>query len=106
MMFSNNQNDKNSNNSQLNVIIQQLQIIDNKINELKVEMKTLKDHIDHIDTKLNIVNSSCKNMDQHIGFVENIYDIVKSPFQKVLTYYYTDADSKKLTDVTRTRDQS
>ena len=95
MMFSNNQND---NNSQLNAIIQQLQITDNKLNELKV-------HIDHIDTKLNIVNSSCKNMDQHIGFVENIYDIVKYPFQKVLTYY-TDTDSKKLTDVKRTRDQS
>jgi len=96
MMFSNKQND---NNSQLNAIIQQLQITDNKLNELKV-------HIDHIDTKLNIVNSSCKNMDQHIGFVENIYDIVKSPFQKILTYYYTDADSIKLTDVKRTRDQS
>jgi archaellum component FlaC len=96
MMFSNNQND---NNSQLNAIIQQLQIIDNKLNELK-------DHIGYIDTKLNIVNSSCKNMDQHIGFVENIYDIVKSPFQKILTYYYTDADSIKLTDVKRTRDQS
>lgn len=101
MIFSNNQNDKNSNNSELNVIIQQLQIIDNKLNELKVEMKTLKDHIGYIDTKLNIVHSSCKNMDEHIGFVENIYDIVKSPFQKVLTYYYTDADSTKLTDIKR-----
>jgi|LakMenEpi03Aug12_release.lakeMendotaPanAssembly.Ray.scaffolds.fasta_scaffold12435_2 hypothetical protein len=98
MIFSNNQND---NNSQLNVIIQQLQIINNKLDELKVEMKTLKDQVEHTDHKLNIVNSSCKNMDEHIGFVENIYDIVKSPFQKVLTYYYTDTDSKKLEDVKR-----
>lgn len=98
MIFSNNQND---NNSQLNVIIQQLQIIDSKLDELRVEMKTLKDQVEHIDHKLNVVNSSCKNMDEHIGFVENIYDIVKSPFQKVLTYYYKDSDSQKLSDVKR-----
>mgnify|MGYP001022505183 CR=1 FL=1 len=96
-MFSNNQTHKED----TYIIIQQLQIINNKLDELRVEMKTLKDQVEHIDHKLNVVNSSCKNMDEHIGFVENIYDIVKSPFQKVLTYYYKDSDSQKLSDVKR-----
>jgi archaellum component FlaC len=92
-MFSNNQTREDT------YIIQQLQIIDNKLDELKVEMKTLKDQVEHIDHKLNVVNSSCKNMDEHIGFVENIYDIVKSPFQKILTYYTDTKDVKRICDL-------
>ena len=95
-MFS---NDENSKDSELQYIIRQLEIIDNKLGEIKVDMKQLKDQINHIDDKLNFVNSSCKNMDDHIGFVENVYDIVKSPFQKVLTYYYKDSDPQKLSQV-------
>lgn len=76
-------------------IIQQLSIVNDKLDRLHIEMETLNE-------KLNSVNSSCKNMDEHIGFVENVYDVVKSPFQKVLTYYYGSSEQKLLSDIKRT----
>jgi len=113
-MFSNNNSD-NINQK----ILEQLYIINNKLDTLNLEttgltqklntlenqIKNSQDKIKNIDDKLDIVNSSCKNMDDHIGFVENVYDLVKSPFQKVLTYYYKDSNPDQLSQVKRVCNQ-
>jgi chromosome segregation ATPase len=79
----------------------QLLLINNKLDTLTIDINILKEQLNNLDVKINAVNSSCKNMDEHIGFVENVYDVVKSPFQKVLNYYYKDSDSKQLSEVKR-----
>lgn len=50
----------------------QLRLILNKL-------ETIENKIDNIIVRLEVCEDSCKNMDEHIHFVENTYDALRAP---------------------------
>ena len=60
-------------------IIDKLDMINNKIDNLTSEFEKIDLRLKIIENKLNIINDSTNHMDNHIQFVENVYDKIKQP---------------------------
>ena len=60
-------------------IINKLDIINNKMDNLTSEIEKINQRLETIENKLNIINDSTHHMDKHIQFVENVYDKIKQP---------------------------
>lgn len=82
----------NCNCKLLQELLDNLNNINTKIDNIQQKMSVLED-------KINIISNDTKNMNTHINFVENIYNVVKTPFQNVLDYYY--GKDLKIPDIKR-----
>jgi chromosome segregation ATPase len=63
----------------MDIIINKLEKINNKMDNLKSEIEKINQRLETIENKLNIINDSTNHMDNHIQFVENVYDKIKQP---------------------------
>ncbi len=48
--------------------------INNKLDNILLELDKMNKRLETIENKLNIINDSTNHMDNHIKFVENVYD--------------------------------
>ncbi|QKF93727.1 hypothetical protein QKU48_gp0269 [Fadolivirus algeromassiliense] len=86
----------NDNIDYLKLIIEKLNAIENRINELDTKIEVIKQQI-------NKCESSCKTMDEHINFVEETYQTLRTPLDfiknKVNYLSGNDTDSRSLPQI-------
>jgi len=70
-----------SNNGNDNIV--NFKLILDKLNVLENKMDTIENGIKLIHIKLDKCETSCKTMDEHIIFVEDVYQTLRSPLDFV-----------------------
>ena len=59
------------------------------LQEILSEIKSIKEDIKLINKKLDKVGDSCNEMDNHISFIMKVYETLKNPLSMISSFSYS-----------------